>query len=117
MHLCQNKTYMDKTHNNLYLLKKNGFQSRNGLSKAQACLLYAVCACNYIHLPLARQHKPSIFVSRFVPSRHFFTCNQLSGGAFPFENKPQMNDGCGLRVQIVFIKKMAQYMHNWTKTD
>ena len=71
VHLCQNKAYMDKTHNNLYLLKKNGFQSRNGLSKAQACLLYAVCACNYIHLPLARQHKPSIFVSRFAPSRHF----------------------------------------------
>jgi len=53
----------------------------NGLSKAQARLLYAVCACNYLRLPLARQHKPSIFVSRFVPSRHFFTCSQLSGGA------------------------------------
>ena len=53
----------------------------NGLAKSQARLLYAVCACNYIHLPLARQHKPSIFVSRFAPFRHFFTCNRLSGGA------------------------------------
>ena len=44
----------------------------NGLAKSQTRLLYAVCACNYLRLPLARQHKPSIFVSRFAPSRHFF---------------------------------------------
>ena len=73
MHLCQDKAYMDKTHNNLFLLKKMASSHENGLSKSQARLLYAVCACNYVRLPLARQHKPSIFVSRFVPSRHFFT--------------------------------------------
>ena len=63
----------------------------NGLAKAQARLLYAVCACNYIRLPLARQHKPSIFVSRFVPSRHFFT-HAIDYQAEPFpREKPQMD--------------------------
>ena len=48
----------------------------NGLSKTQASLLNAVCACNYIHSPLTRQHKQSFFVSRFTPSRHFYCkCN------------------------------------------
>ena len=70
--------------------KKMASSRENGLAKAQARLLYAVCACNYIHLPLARQHKPSIFVSRFVPSRHFFTCNQLSSGALS-RKEPQIN--------------------------
>ena len=44
----------------------------NGLSKPQASLLHAFCACNYIDLPLARQHKTSVFVSRFAPSRYFY---------------------------------------------
>ncbi len=44
---------------------------KNGLSKPQTSLLHAVCACNYIKLPLTRQHKQSVFVSRFTPSRHF----------------------------------------------
>jgi hypothetical protein len=44
----------------------------NGLSKSQASLLHAVCACNYLHSPLKRRHKRSVFVSRFTPSRHFF---------------------------------------------
>jgi len=43
----------------------------NGLSKTQASLLDAVCACNYIHSPLTRLHKRSLFVSRFIPSRYF----------------------------------------------
>ena len=44
----------------------------NGLSKSQANLLNAVCACNYKHSPLTRSHKLSFFVSRFTPSRHFY---------------------------------------------
>ena len=44
----------------------------NGLSKSQASLLNAVCACNYKHSPLTLLHKPSFFVSRFTPSRHFY---------------------------------------------
>ena len=43
----------------------------NGLSKPHARMLQAICACNFIHLPLARQHKMTVFVSRFAPSRHF----------------------------------------------
>ena len=43
----------------------------NGLPKTHASMLHAVCACNYIHLPLTRQHKQSVFVSRFASSRHF----------------------------------------------
>ena len=38
----------------------------NGLSKTQTSLLDAVCVCNYLRLPLARQHKQSLFVSRFL---------------------------------------------------
>ena len=50
----------------------------NGLAKAQTRLLHVVCARNYICLPLTRQHKRSVFVSRFAPSRHFFLqCNYL----------------------------------------
>ena len=44
----------------------------NGLSKPHASMLHAFCACNYIRLPLTRQHKTSVFVSRFSPSRHFY---------------------------------------------
>ena len=44
----------------------------NGLSKPQASLLHAFCACNFIRLPLTRQHKTSVFVSRFTLSRRFF---------------------------------------------
>ena len=63
----------------------------NGLSKAQARLLYAVCACNYLRLPLARQHKPSIFVIRFAPSRHFFS-HTINYQAEPFpREEPQIN--------------------------
>ena len=50
----------------------------NGLSKPQASLLHAFCACNYIHLPLARQHKTSVFVSRFAPSRYFYSKNKYN---------------------------------------
>ena len=94
VHLRQNKAYMDKTHNNLFLLKKMASSHENGLSKAQARLLYAVCACNYRRLPLARQHKPSIFVSRFAPSRHFFTLITPWNSFVLFlfsTGKPQMN--------------------------
>ena len=50
----------------------------NGLSETHASMLHAFCACNYIHLPLARQHKTSVSVSRFAPLRHFqykIVCN------------------------------------------
>ena len=43
----------------------------NGLSKPHASMLHAFCACNYIRLPLSRQHKTSVFASRFTPLRHF----------------------------------------------
>ena len=43
----------------------------NGLSEAHASMLHAFCACNYIRLPLTRQHKTSVSVSRFAPLRHF----------------------------------------------
>ena len=49
---------------------------KNDLSGPQASLLHAFCACNYIHLPLPRQHKTNVPVSRFTPSHHFFCkCN------------------------------------------
>ena len=43
----------------------------NGLSESHASMLHAFCACNYIRLPLTRQHKTRVSVSRFIPSRHF----------------------------------------------
>ena len=43
----------------------------NVLSKPHASMLHAFCACNYIRLPLSRQHKTSVFASRFTPLRHF----------------------------------------------
>ena len=56
----------------IYRLCQKTAPSRvNGLSKPQASLLHVVCACNYIRLPLTRQHKPSVFVSRFTSSRRF----------------------------------------------
>ena len=56
----------------IYRLGQKTAPSRdNGLSKPQASLLHAFCACNYIRLPLTRQHKTSVFVSRFTPSRRF----------------------------------------------
>ena len=56
---------------NYRLYQKTAPSRVNGLSKPQASLLHVVCACNYIRLPLTRQHKPSVFVSRFTPSRRF----------------------------------------------
>ena len=53
------------------LYQKTASSRGNGLAKPQARLLHAVCACNYIHLPLTRQHKLSAFVSRFTPSLRF----------------------------------------------
>ena len=53
------------------LCQKRAPSRDNGLSKPQASLLHAFCACNYIRLPLTRQHKTSVFVSRFTPSRRF----------------------------------------------
>jgi len=46
--------------------KKQAPSRDNGLSKPQASLLHAFCARNYIRLPLTRQHKTSVFVSRFT---------------------------------------------------
>ena len=54
-----------------WLCQKTAPSRENGLSKPQARLLHAVCACNYIRLPLTRQHKPSVFVSRFAPCAVF----------------------------------------------
>ena len=54
-----------------YSLLKMAPSHENGLSGPQARLLHAFCACNYIHLPLSRQRKKSVPVSRFIPSRHF----------------------------------------------
>jgi hypothetical protein len=54
-----------------WLYQKTAPSRDNGLSKTQASLLHAFCACNNIRLPLARQHKTSVFVSRFTPSRRF----------------------------------------------
>ena len=44
---------------------------RAAMLRRPASLLHAFCACNYIRLPLSRQHKTSVFVSRFTPSRRF----------------------------------------------
>ena len=53
---------------NLLAVSKKTAPSRdNGLSKTHASMLHAFCACNYIRLPLTRQHKTSVFVSRFTP--------------------------------------------------
>jgi len=54
------------------------FCRENGLSETHASMLHAFCACNYIRLPLTRQHKTSVSVSRFAPLRHFqykINCN------------------------------------------
>ena len=58
-------------HYKMFFLLKMASSRENGLSEAQASLLHAFCACNYIRLPLPRQHKTSVSVSRFTPSRHF----------------------------------------------
>ena len=71
--------------------EKMATSRENDLAKPQARLLYAVCACNYIRLPLTRQHKPSIFVSRFAPSRHFFHTINYQAEPSHLKNKPQMN--------------------------
>ena len=54
-----------------YSLLKMTPSHENGLSEAHAGMLHALCACNYIRMPLTRQHKASVSVSRFIPSRHF----------------------------------------------
>ena len=53
------------------LLLKMASSRENGLSETHASMLHAFCACNYIRLPLTRQHKTSVSVSRFAPLRHF----------------------------------------------
>ena len=68
----------------------------NSLSEAHASMLHAFCACNYIHLPLARQHKTSVSVSCFALLRHFQykldynveTLKTLSGKLFWQNVKP-----------------------------
>ena len=52
--------------------KKTTSSRENVLSKPHASMLHAFCTCNYIRLPLTRQHKTSVFVRRFAPSRRFF---------------------------------------------
>ena len=65
----------------------------NGLPGPQARLLHAVCACNYIRLPLTRQHKPSVPEIRFVPSRHFLHIGSICmRRPYPLlKKKPRMN--------------------------
>ena len=59
----------------------------NGLSKAHASMLHAFCACNYIRLPLTRQHKTSVFVSRSAPLRHFsYTVHTSLTKGIPFKS-------------------------------
>ena len=70
MFLCWSEARMP-SFENYWLCQKTAPSRENGLSKPQASLLHVVCACNYIHLPLTRQHKPSVFVSRFTSSRRF----------------------------------------------
>ena len=53
------------------LLLKMASSRENVLSETHASMLHAFCACNYIRLPLTRQHKTSVSVSRFAPLRHF----------------------------------------------
>ncbi len=55
----------------IYSLLKMASSRENVLSKPHASMLHAFCACNYIRLPLSRQHKTSVFASRFTPLRHF----------------------------------------------
>ena len=55
----------------IYSLLKMASSRENVLSKPHAGMLHAFCACNYIRLPLSRQHKTSVFASRFTPLRHF----------------------------------------------
>ena len=55
----------------IYSLLKMASSRENVLSKSHASMLHAFCACNYIRLPLSRQHKTSVFASRFTPLRHF----------------------------------------------
>ena len=93
---------MDKTHNNLFLLKKNGavqlWLDKNRLP-ASGPLKSTVVRIWY-WTPFGRPHKvyfvslaclPSVFVQFICAERHYFTYNPLTRGAFPFENKPQMN--------------------------
>ena len=61
----------------IYSLLKMAYSRENVLSKPHASMLHAFCACNYIRLPLSRQHKTSVFASRFTPLRHFSIQNQL----------------------------------------
>ena len=50
---------------------------KNGLSKPQTSLLHAFCACNYIHSPLTRQHKTSVFVSQLLLRAIFDTKSNI----------------------------------------
>ncbi len=54
-----------------HLLLKMAPSRENSLSEPHASMLHAFCTCNYIYLPLSRQHKTSVSVSRFAPLRHF----------------------------------------------
>ena len=69
------------------LLLKMASSRENGLSETHASMLHAFCACNSIRLPLTRQHKTSVSVSRFAPLRHFqykldYNAEALSSPAF-----------------------------------
>ena len=80
------------------LYQKTASSRGNGLSKPQASLLHVVCACNYIRLPLTRQHKPSVFVSRFTPSRRFFNYPTSSKLAISRLYKPTLGKSRGLHL-------------------
>ena len=59
-------------HYKFTLTKKLAPSHENDFSKPRTRPLGADCACNYVRLPLSRQHNQSLFESRFAPSRHFF---------------------------------------------
>ena len=62
----------------------------NGLSETHASMLHAFCACNYIRMPLTRQHKTSVSVSRFATLRHFqYKINYNAEALFIFQSTLQ----------------------------
>ena len=67
----------------------------NVLWKPHAGMLHAFCACNYIRLPLSRQHETSVFASRFTPLRHFQY--KISYNAFALK----------LKIPHEFVKNIA----------
>ena len=88
----------------IYSLLKMASSRKNVLSKPHAGMLHGFCACNYIRLPLSRQHKTSVFASRFTPLRHFqyktgynaFALITQSGSRGHYKQEFRKHKGAGL---------------------